>query len=348
MRKILEHCDAVLGRVILIGFGIQILLGVLWMYDAFAGMDSFGEGIVCVGQILLLGGAVWFVLPKGTPWIRIVCVLSFPIVLQCLMQPDLRVLMAVSLLMGIGCIRKFRGKKQMWINAFVFLLLGILAGAVAEPQTDLLTRIGSRTAWTTLYKEYERLPQDMIDDIDYDMIAESTYEATGVEDVFMPSLEMTLGRQRSREILKELIAVSWEYSKGRITKEILWDEAGYLFSPLILPLQLKGRAYESYSGLNYRQFLQVAPRLGSFYMRYGCLWFAVVLAIRGLHFLTAERRVDKPVCIYTALTVGGMSLWYSLSSAGRMDYRNTVYILCVWLIWLTDLLRRERPYAQKR
>lgn len=58
MQKFLERGAAVLGRVIFIGFSIQVALGILWMCNAFVRLDSFGEGIVCVGQMVALWAAV--------------------------------------------------------------------------------------------------------------------------------------------------------------------------------------------------------------------------------------------------------------------------------------------------
>lgn len=359
MQNRLKHLAAVIRRVIFIGFSVQIVLGILWMYNAFAGLHSFGEGIVCVGQILLLGMAVFFgafpLRGKFAAFFTVLSVITFPMVMQCLLKADLRVAAAACMLTAVGCIARHAGPEQGkesrrrkgWIGgACVFLCLGILGYGLTEPKTDMLTRLGSRVAWTTLYNSYERLPQEIRDPMDYDLVAESTYEATGIESVLVPSLEEIFGRQKGRDVLVLMIRNSWEFHRNRILKEILWDEAGYLAAPVILPLQLAGRAYESYSGLNYRQLLQPAPSLGSLYMGYGCLWFVTAAFLRiGLWLIAKSGAEDgsgqpafgKAAGVLAGLAILGMSLWYTLSGAGKMDYRNALFILCIWLLLMARI-----------
>lgn len=340
-KNFLKHCTAVIDRVICIGFGIQIVLGILWMYNAFTGMKSFGEGIVCVGEILLMGVAIWYVLPAGKRPARKLfagaSVLTFPMVLQCFTKPDLRVVAAAFLLFGLGVVirgkRTGLGKKRL-AAVGILLCLGVGTIALQEPKTDLLTRFGSRMIWTTLYLDYDRLPAERQAQVKYSDMVDATYEATGIEEILLPSLEEHLGKEEGRAVLKHFISVAWEHTKKQIVKEIIWDEAAYLAPPVILPLQLAGRAYESYSGLNYRQFLQPAPRLGSWFMYYGCIWFGAALVLRGLRFVLSGCHRDRRALCYVAVTVFGMSLWYTMSAGGKMDYRNVIYILCVWLLWM--------------
>ena len=83
MRKLSGHCAAVCGRVIFIGFSNQIVLGIIWMCNAFARLDSAGEGIVCVCQTAVLGGAVYFFAgPLRGSVFGALSVLTFPMVMQ--------------------------------------------------------------------------------------------------------------------------------------------------------------------------------------------------------------------------------------------------------------------------
>ena len=356
MQRLSEHCALVIRKIIWIGFGIQIVLGVLWMCNAFVEMSDFGKGIVCVGQIILLGAAVLFVFsrvgrPTGKAFFALASVLTFPMVMQCLTAPDARVLTAVFLLFTWGCLVRTKEKKyECRIGACLTVLLisaGVVSMVLPEAKTDFSARIGSRVIWTTLYHEFDFLPQDKQDLIDYDVLTESTYEAVGLETILIPDMDETLGKEQSRELLGEMISLTWEYSRNRVIKEIAWDEAGYLVPPLILPLQLSGRAYESYAGINYRQMLSVAPGLSSVYMRFGCVWFLFALVMRFIlvllngaaagfrrFFDTAAKRAS---ILYGGVSVILISAWYTLNSAGRMDYKNSLYIICVWLIWIAGV-----------
>ena len=109
MQAILKHCTAVLNRVIFIGFSVQIVLGILWMCNAFAGFSGPGEGIVCVGAMLLLGVAVWFAkggfyqsAPKWKNWFTVLIVLTFPFVMQSMVKPDVRLVVTAVLLFYLG------------------------------------------------------------------------------------------------------------------------------------------------------------------------------------------------------------------------------------------------------
>lgn len=421
MRKFPEYCAAVLGRVIFIGFGVQIVLGILWMCNAFARLDSLGEGIVCVCQIAALGAAVCFFAGavRGRAF-AVLSVLTFPMVTQCLVQPDMRVFASALLLVETGCVLRVMEQRERglfwyaglcaWLAAallrgeylfigavpMVFLLLydcvhavrsrrerrenapkgldgirresgqngqmlrsllyrllllcavaGLAAGigSFYQKREKLLTHMTSRVAWTTLYNTYADLPDETKKLIKYRDMVESTYEATGIETVLRPSLEKQLGEREAEAVLRALIRTVWQKNKGQILKETVWDMAGYLAAPAVLPLQLRGRAYESYSGSNYLQILKPAPRLGRFYMDYGCKWFMAVsllglwtvLALGAARCLSGGRILRDGSFWRKAgllsVTALGMSAGYTLSGAGRMDYKNTLFVLCVWVLW---------------
>lgn len=407
MRKLSGHCAAVCGRVIFIGFGIQIVLGLLWMCNAFARLDSVGEGIVCVCQIAVLCGAVYFFAgPLKGRVFGVLSVLTFPMVMQCVTEPDTRVIATALLLVETGCVLRtmqrgesrrflyaglcawaaaalFRGEylytgavpmAVSWLydcvrsarsrgvrgedeglqkRTLMYRLLLICAvaglawgiGSFYQTREKLLTQLTSRVAWTTLYNAYADLPKDTKELIKYWDMVESTYEATGIETILRPSLEKHLGEAGAEEVLWALVGTVWQKNKRQILKETAWDLAGYVAAPAVLPLQLQGRAYDSYSGSNYLQILKPAPGLGRFYMEYGCQWFLASSVLGLLTDLTvrAGRHVRRERVLQSGeparafvilfLTALWMSVGYTLSGAGRMDYKNTVFILCVWVLW---------------
>lgn len=388
MHKIPEHCAAVMRGVIFIGFGIQIVLGICWLCNAFAGFHDLGRGIACVGEIAALSAAVWFVSDGGKrrkplhSCFVVLSVLTFPMVMQCLVRLDARVFAAALLLVECGCILRatsdaVRGRQQCFAalacGCFLtagllrgeYLFLGMLPmlfymlfadgreatlrrallllassglivgiGSLYRSPTDLTTIAADRLAWTTLYSDYEGLSRERRDPMDYQELTESTYEASGVEEILLPSLVETFGEQEARVVLRELSEIAWRNNRGRILKEMVWDMAGYTVPAAVVPMQLQGRAYESYTGINYRQLLQAAPRLGKYYMNYGCWWFVTALGLRILIWLCAERRAVRRTLLVYGVTAVFAALWYTMSGAGKMDYKNTLFVLCVWLVWL--------------
>lgn len=357
MQAILKHSKAVLGSLIFIGFSVQIVLGILWMCNAFAGFNEPGEGIVCVGAVLLCGAAVWrawdgiCAMRNGkSDWKKnifvILSVLSFPFVMQCMMKPDIRLVGAAACLFLLGemCRWLIRyGVKNNFGKAFLCMsVVAVLFSAGPDiwqnGWTPISMRLTERVVWTTLYDTYAELPQKVRDSVDYYEMVESTYEAGGMRKQFIPSLREDLGKEQATEVLGQFRATAWNHNRYQILKEIFWDAAGYSISPVVVELQLAGRAYDSYTGMNYRELLLPAPKLGKFYLDYSCWWFAVALVaavVIGLLCLLIEKK--RPIVIPWML--GGISAvimvtYHTLDGAGHMDYKNTLFVLCVWLLWM--------------
>lgn len=388
MQDFLERCTAVVRRVLFIGFGIQIVLGILWMCNAFVRWDSLGEGIVCVMEMAALGGAVAFLLKRGQGLalglFEVLGVLTFPMVLQCLMEPNMRVFASALLLLQTGAVLravKSRTDREFWVawgtslvawmaagllmgeylyfgmvpmvvglfcigrskrknlwNHIVLVLAtaGIIfgVGSFYQERARLMPCLVSRISWTTLYDSYDQMSEERNSLINYNKMIDSTYDVAGIEEVLIPSLERKLNKEELEELLRELMATSWRNNKKRILKEIAWDMAGYTAAPMVLPMQLQGRAYDSLSGINYRQILLPAPRLGKLYMDYGCWWFVVALALRAAMALIARRRPPRAAFMAWTLTAFTMAFGYTMSGAGKMDYKNMLFILCGWLVWV--------------
>lgn len=392
MQDFLERCTAVVRRVLFIGFGIQIVLGILWMCNAFVRWDSLGEGIVCVMEMAALGGAVTFWLKRGQGLalglFEVLGVLTFPMVLQCLMEPNMRVFASALLLLQTGAVLravKSRTDREFWVawgtSLVAWMTAGLLMGeylyfgmvpmvvglfcigrskrknlwnhmVLVLATAGMIFGIGgfyqeraritpclvSRISWTTLYDSYDQMPEEKNSLINYDKMIDSTYDVAGIEEVLIPSLERKLNKEELEKLLRELMATSWRNNKKRILKEIAWDMAGYTAAPMVLPMQLQGRAYDSRSGINYRQILLPAPRLGKLYMDYGCWWFVVALTLRAAMALIARRRPPRAAFMAWTLTAFTMAFGYTMSGAGKMDYKNTLFILCGWLVWVVAVM----------
>lgn len=349
----------ILSRVIFIGFSIQIVLGILWMGNAFARLNNPGEGIVCVIFMSLTGAVICFV--NRSIWgawnfrkecFVVLSILTFPFVMQMLMNPDYRlgIMLLVLLTLGVA-LRIVRKKREVKIFLIVLgfglLELGVVIGIESLNQgwTPMSIRVTERIAWTTLYKSYERLPQEKRINVNYEEFASSTHDVFGVREVLVPGLLEDLGEEETGQFLAELRVLSWQYEKKQIVKEIIWDAAGYTLSPVVLLLQLEGRAYESYAGKNYRELLMPCPELGKIYTTYSCWWFAIALAISGLIWVenrfNRKWKVNRLKLLIVLIAQSGMILWYTMDSAGKMDYKNTLFVLCMWLLGVIGVAMRS-------
>lgn len=395
MDRLAGHISAVLGRVIFIGFSVQIALGLLWMRSAFAFLE-LKEGFVCAGQLLAACGAGWFFLrcagvEKG--WRRIwgsMAMVTFPMNMQCHMAVGTWSVLSSLLLSELACVvlalRKEDKKtlwqavlglwlaagliqwKYLWIGAAPALFLwarqafcpgrkkkawiwlaliaavgGMIAGvgSLYQERTKPEACLASRMAWTTLDKAYDIWPQEWRDKIDYWTVSMASYEAGGIKKVLLPYLEETVGEEEAGHFLVKISQIAWERDPFRIMKEIAWDALGYLAPPTVLPLQLQGRAYDSYSGINYRQILMAAPRLGKGYMDYGCWWFMAGIGLCILLMAFRPRKISWRclwlVCLTAAVSIG----CDVMSGAGQMDYRNSVCIMCLWIAGMIQIAGRS-------
>ncbi len=345
----------ILSRVIFIGFSVQIVLGILWMGNAFARFANPGEGVVCVVLMGLMGAVTGFV--KRSIWGKwklwkegfvILSVLTFPFVMQTLINPDYRWGIAVSVLLATGCVfrvlRKLQGAKKIAAMLLYWILVGgIVVGADAfvNGWTPLSVRYTERIVWTTLYKSYDKLSEDNWSVIDYFDVSNSSYDTRGMRTILIPALTEGVGEEKTASVLAELRGLSWEYEKRQIVKEIGWDAAGYVISPIVLQFQLEGRAYESCAGVNYRELLLPNARIGKLYTDYSCWWFAIAL-VSGLlicveSFLKKRLKIEGFEFGTVVVAMTGMVLWYTMDGAGNMDYKNTLFVLCIWLLGVSGV-----------
>lgn len=420
MQRFRRVCAAFCSGVLVIGFLVQAVLGVCWMCYALAQVKSFGGGLVCVGQILAFAAAVYFFAGKRRGSVLIVCaVLTFPMVMQSLVQSDVRTLATALFLVQTGCVLRSVGDREegkyfsksfpqyfymglgAWVGAALLLRAYLYLGAVPavagalylwaaerrrgacpedtaaavsaaeaaavaakaarrrvclrllavaaaggmafgvgsfyQERTHFTTHLVSRVAWTSLYHSYWELEKRDRWKIDHDEMLYSSYEAAGIKNNFLPFLSERAGEQETERLFTELSKAAWKYGKKKVVKEICWDLAGYTFAPVILPLQLHGRSYDSYSGGNYLQMLQASPHLGKLYMGYGCWWFPVAaLCALAARFLTGVKGAFSKKAALPVLSGIWMCVCYTLWGAGQMDYKNTLFILCVWLIGMAS------------
>lgn len=253
--------------------------------------------------------------------------------------------LAVGMVPLLVFLFRLRGRHSVRLLFAVLAMAGIVtaAGQFFRP-AEPLVHLADRIAWSSLYAEYDRLPLDDRKALKYEVMVEGTYETDGVEKVLVPALTERRGKEGMEKVLKHMIANAWEFQRTKVCKEILWDFAGYVLAPPVFLMQVQGRAYDSFSGLNYRNLLLPAPVLGSYYMRYGCFWFLTGLIlrccmlaadrIRGKHFFKedSEEKRFAVICFPGILFV--QAFLYTMSGAGKMDYRSCCLILMIWLAFL--------------
>lgn len=222
----------------------------------------------------------------------------------------------------------------------------------------------SRTGWPHFQYTYEEFPRDLHDEIGLVTARDVSAYADGVERVLIPQLEEKHGAEETTALLWRLAGICLRDNLRTDVKNIVWDMAAYHAAPPILSMQLKGRAYDSYSGINYEQMRSRAPLLTRYYVAYGGRWWWMMLALAAGAWLFSRRRrrffsgkgreasgcenrkTDVADSAGTAPGAGGrralrcwfpilagaewMILHFVLGGSGIMDYKKTLWATILW------------------
>ena len=254
-------------------------------------------------------------------------------------------------------------KKQPRRMVYSLLLLAAFGGIVAGTRTlgdvgespfsreNAVFSLFSRMVWPTVWNDTRLWPEEVLDLVQ-DEIRNVSYKAENMERILRPLVEEGLGQEQATQYFLQMAKASWTVHGSMIVRQIGWDALGYSVTPLILPLQLKGEAYDSYSGRNYELMLSQAPVLTGYYMKYGCWWFGVMLALAAI--LTVVRAVGgmsksekggrrfegKPVLL-CILAAGVVTAAYTMRGAGMMDYKCTIAVNLLWITWAMKCERQK-------
>lgn len=200
-----------------------------------------------------------------------------------------------------------------------------------------------RITWPTLWADWVVWPQEAQDAVGYDAMWAGTERPDAAAEYIRPRMLEQFGSERAVEYYSELSEISWNRHKSWIMRKVAADALGYCATPLILPLQLAGRGYDSYTGRNYELMAMCTPRLTKYYVGYSCRWFLILLIVSICLALSvyAEKRgkIRGPwmrAVLLCLLWAGAITVAYTLRGAGRMDYKATVGINLLWLAgaWL--------------
>ena len=226
----------------------------------------------------------------------------------------------------------------------VILGIGGLSGekGYVPDRESVCFALFSRMAWPTLWPDSEHWPME-VQEAAAGCVWESSQQADNMQIILRPRLREKFGDRQAAQYYLQMAAYSWKRRTPLIIRQIGGDFLGYCMTPLILPMQLEGEAYASYSGRNYEMMFQDTPLLTKYYVRYGCKWFAVMLVLASMlaalnRICRRERRkscnenrkrfAQVLICLVPA---GIVTAVYTFCGAGVMDYKRTVAVVLLWL-----------------
>ncbi len=272
-----------------------------------------------------------------------------------LAQPEYLYLGAIPVvvLFVFGVVKAWKSHWKSIVN-YVLLIMafaGMITGMHSLTQVDgyygrthqsLNLSLASRCVWRFVHIDYDYWPEDVKAQFTPEEIRTVDYYADNVERIVGRTLERTLGVERTEEVFGGIAKHAWTYHKENIIHDTVWDAIGYTVSPLVVQRQFTGKVYDSYSGRNYDIMRMQTPRLTEVVLNYGCRWFAVGLVVTffvQLVVLFREKRRFWSAGKGTAflgwmLTVLGIVVYYTMRGSGMMDYKKSIAVTLLWLVWM--------------
>lgn len=223
------------------------------------------------------------------------------------------------------------------IGFFFMSGVSILAGAGEGEPRSTGSMMASRFAWSHMQEDYGHWPEEVRKNIPEETVNSIAGYADNMDRIVVKKLVTNVGEARAEELLLSMAKVSFGRHTRENLTEILWDVYGYGFAPWALREQLDGKGYEAYSGRNYEIMGMHTPGLTGYYMNYGSYLFVVGVFLAALlhmlGWLQNRGRIAKDAIL---LVFGALVpvLYYSMQGAGMMDYKKTVGVTLLWVIWI--------------
>ncbi len=381
-----DRCCGMARGVLMIGFCVQIVMGLIWMVLRFAGSLAVGESLFCIQgnelfahlqclvQLLLAFFAAYHFLSvvgpeKGERSFRLggtLVLVTFPMAMQCHMSLGGESLVSSLLLLQTAVLVRFlrkrkgngaeaAGRRDLLCASLLMIIL-IVVGFGERSGSTVTARVGSRLAWSSLNENYAAWPEELRAVLPEAKVREATHYADNFSTVLVPYLNEIYGtdaqgRQKVEGALWDIALIALESNTKGIVKEIVWDGLGYLCSPVVVQLQLAGYGYDSCTGVLYDNMRENYPRFSGMYLNYGCRFFGVAFLITWLwqllEWLTQKKRQGANVTV-ALLPVCVSVLWYTLRGAGMMDYRKTIVVVLLYLAWIVSRVRKEETTSDGR
>lgn len=293
-----------------------------------------------------------------------------------LLLPEYKILAALPML-GLfvysACCLWKKDRKRVGRQALLLLamagtiaVLGNLtqvSGSQGRVQKSIAADMVNRLVWPRFAENYQAFPEEVRKIISMEDALEIDKSAEKVATEFGPAVEKAVGNREARRLFARMARISWSGNTRQIVRELLIDAASYAAAPAALAKQLGGGGYDSYAGSNYEIMRNRAPGLTREYVRYGSWWFSIGVALEGLLLgmagierLSKKRKPEQKAgsvrcgrCACVALCLISaffMILYYTLRSAGAMDYKNTVFVTLLWYAGMLLGIKsgvRDRP-----
>lgn len=230
----------------------------------------------------------------------------------------------------------------------IIVSVGSLTGVLEERENSFWFSLAHRFAWPTIWNDSDVWPEELRT-IAQPVLWETTYNPGNMERLLKPVIENAVGVRQAESYYRQMASLAWKRHGSLIIRQMGLDVFVYALPQAILPLQLEGRGYDSFSGRNYEIMLGKYPRVTKYYVNYSCWWFVVSFGIALLmavvHLTEREKLFEREKWIFLimcALSAGMVTAYYLMRGSGISDYKCTLAVSAVWTVWTLCLYRKGR------
>lgn len=261
---------------------------------------------------------------------------------------------ALALLFAIPSLRK-RPRRLIYALllsvAFGGMIVGINTLAGEEdylPDRETIAfSLCSRMTWPTAWPDFPDWPEE-VQEVAGGVAWDVSQYADNMQTILRPVMKENFDDAQAAEYYLDMAAFSLKRHTSMVIRQVGGDFVSYLVTPLILPMQLRGETYASYSGRNYEHMFLHTPVLTKYYVNYSCWWFGVMLGVtvvltlirRPAYFRRSSRK-EAAAVLLCLLWAGLTAALYTMRGAGIMDYKCTVAVNLLWLVWAVLMSGKE-------
>lgn len=242
--------------------------------------------------------------------------------------------------------RKSAGRRV----GYHFLLAAVFAGMIinvsgfytqegyyGKAGGSLAGTVFRRVVWCGLAQYYMDWPEEVRAVVPAELFTETLERPENMTLLLQPEIEAQLGMQRATEFYWDISGLVLKNNYRRIAYEVGWDTLGNLLPLVTIQEQLEGRGYGSYCARNYETMRQECPTLTYYFMQYAIWWFPVGCILAAMVILMDLMSKSKKqiypvmVCVLSGIV---MAMWYVMTDVGAWDYKNGLFMGCLWVIWM--------------
>ena len=342
MANVKVHLKEITKYVLLLGTGIQIVLGVicsmLWLWD----LQDFGERARALcGIVLCVSCGYIFLRLWNKNLSRKVALYGAlggaftPVVMQAglgLSRGSITGFWLTGVfiaLLGIFHLSIKRNLKRIGVIA-VFILAICICNAEGEAPS-FAAKMTSRFCYPHVYAGVNNVPGELLEEAGYIELRDSLRSADGISSVLYPSLLERYGNEEDADrVCLKLMAYGFGSNTKNVIRSIVWDYAGYHFPLPVAQMQLTGYGYDAVTGYQYGKLLERTGEWGLAYWRYSFVWYGIMVLF-VLPFAVKRCLKGSPEKKLLLLLLEVVVIFLVMQGAGVFDYTKLQIVQFIWM-----------------